>query len=142
MRDFAKRIIACEANGHESAQPQIQRDFDLFEKLRPQLATLMGNDGFQALLSRALVLALVEAPWLNAIHVKSDGDLGGLKEIHAQLSSDAMFVGKVDLLAQLLGLLVAFIGEDLTLRLVLEVWPKAMINDLDLTKGNTHDKTT
>jgi circadian clock protein KaiC len=46
-----------------------------------------------------------------------------------------MFVGGVALLAQLLGLLVAFIGENLTLRLVREVWPKAPLNDLDLVKG-------
>jgi len=46
------------------------------------------------------------------------------------------FEGRVVLLAQLLGLLVAFIGEDLTLRLVREVWPKLSINDVNFGKGD------
>jgi len=37
----------------------------------------------------------------------------------------------VTLLAQLLGLLVTFIGEALTVRLVREVWPKVPLDDLD-----------
>jgi hypothetical protein len=44
--------------------------------------------------------------------------------------------GRVVLLAQLLGLLVAFIGESLTLRLVLEVWPKVPLEDLELSNGD------
>jgi hypothetical protein len=140
MRNFAKRILAYEANGHESAQTQLPDDFHVFEKLRPQLAALMGNGGFQALLSRALVLARAEVPWLRSVHVKTDGVLAGLEDIHAQLSMDAMFVGQVALLAQLLGLLAAFIGENLTLRLMCEAWPEAPLNDLDLIKGIKNEK--
>jgi len=40
----------------------------------------------------------------------------------------------------LLGLLVAFIGENLTIRLVREVWPKAPLNDLDLTQEGKNEK--
>src|SRR5580658_223115 len=134
MRNFAKRIIACEANGHKSAHAHIPDTFHVFERLRPPLAALMGNGGFRALLSRALTLARPEAPWLQAIHVKSDGALAASEEIHAQMSSDAMIVGRVALLAELLGLLVAFIGENLTSRLVLEVWPDAPLNDPESTK--------
>jgi hypothetical protein len=48
-----------------------------------------------------------------------------------------MAEGSVVLVAQLLALLVAFIGENLTLRMVREVWPKLpQINDLDLRKGD------
>jgi hypothetical protein len=49
--------------------------------------------------------------------------------------------GGVVLLAQLLGLLVAFIGENLTLRLVREVWPKVPLDDLDFGKGEKNEKT-
>jgi len=140
MRNFAKRILACEADGDLSAATQAPKAFHVFEKMRPQLAALMGNGGFRVLLSRALALARPEAPWLRAIDVKSDGALGGLEETQAKLSSDAMFVGKVALLAQLLGLLLTFIGENLTLRLVLEVWPNAALNDLDLAKEFNHEE--
>jgi hypothetical protein len=141
MRNFAKRIIACEANGTNSAETKTPDALNVCEKLRPPLATLMGNVGFRALLSRALALASAEVPWLRAVHVKSDGSLEGAEEIHAQLSLDAMFVGRVALLAQLLGLLVAFIGESLTLRLVREVWPKAPLHDLVLVNENKNEKT-
>jgi hypothetical protein len=140
MRNFAKRIIICETNGDNSADTQTPETLQVFEKLRPPLAALMGNGGFQALLSRALALARAEVPWLRSIHVKSDGALGGLEEIQAQLSLDAMFVGKVALLAQLLGLLVAFIGGSLTTRLVLEIWPNAALSDLELVKGDNHEE--
>ncbi len=105
--------------------------FDVCEKLRPHLATLMGITGFHALLSRALVLANVEVPWLRAVHVKADGSLERLGELEAQAAPEVIANGQVVLLAQLLGLLVAFIGEDMTLRLTREVWPKLSLNDLD-----------
>ena len=101
----------------------------------------MGNAGFRALLSRALALANAEVPWLRAVQVKADGSLEGLEELHAQLDPDEIFEGRVVLLAQLLGLLVAFIGENLTLRLVREVWPKLSLNDLDFGKGGKNEKT-
>jgi len=113
--------------------------FHCCEKLRPHLATLMGDGGFRALLSRAL--ADTEVPWLRAVHVKPDGSLGGLEELHVQLDLDEFFEGRIVLLAQLIGLLVAFIGENLTLRLVREVWPNVPLNDLDFGTGATNEET-
>jgi len=135
MRNFARRLIVCEANGNKSLKTKAADAFNVCEKLRPSLATLMGDGGFRALLARALALATAEVPWLRAVQVKPDGALGGLEELPAHLDLDRFFEGRVVLLAQLLGLLVAFIGEDLTLRLVREVWPKAPLNDLDLVNG-------
>lgn len=133
MRDFAERLIAYETRGNKSKTPAACLVMD---KLRPQLATLMGNIGFRALLSRTLALAIPEFPWLRAVHVKAEGSLEGLDELGAQVDPDQIFEGCVVLLAQMLGLLVAFIGEDLTLRLVREVWPKLSLNNLDVGKGD------
>jgi len=141
MRNFARRLIVCEANGSKSIHTNAPEAFNVCEKLRPQLVTLMGNGGFGALLSRALALASVEVPWLRAVHVKPDGALGGLEKLPAQLDLDKFFEGRVVLLAQLFGLLVAFIGENLTLRLVREVWPKAPLNDLNLIERGKNEKT-
>jgi hypothetical protein len=124
MRDFAERLIAYETRGNKSSETKPPAVVLVGEKLRPQLATLMGNVGFRALLSRALALANAEVPWLRAVRVKADGSFEGLDEFGAQVDPDEVFEGRVVLLAHLLGLLVAFIGEDLTLRLVREVWPK------------------
>jgi len=100
----------------------------------------MGNAGFHALLSRALALANAEVPWLRAVNVNAGGSFEGLDKLGAQVDPDEIFEGCVVLLAQLLGLLVAFIGEDLTLRLVREVWLKLSFNDLDFGKGYKNEK--
>lgn len=135
MRDFAVRLIAFETRGNESSGPTTPAVCLVSEKLRPHLATLMGNVGFRALLSRALALTTAEAPWLCAVQVNQDGSLEGLDELGAQVDPDDIFEGCVVLLAQLLRLLVAFIGEDLTLRLVHEVWPILSPNNLNFGKG-------
>jgi len=140
MRSFAKRLIVCEANENKSAKTKPSNAFHVCEKLRPQLATLMGSGGFQALLSRSLALASAEVPWMRTLQVKPDGALGGLGELPAQLDLDRFFEGRVVLLAQLLGLLVAFIGENLTLRLVREAWPKVPLNDLNLAINPQTDR--
>jgi hypothetical protein len=140
MRNFAKRLIADEARGNKPSATKNPADFDACEKLRPNLATLMGNSGYHALLSRTLALAQAEVPWLRAVHVKADGSLEGVEEHHAQLDPDELFEGRVVLLAQLLGLLVAFIGKNLTLRLVGEVWPKAALDDLDFGTEGKNEK--
>jgi hypothetical protein len=136
MRNIAERLIAYEANGNKSSESKTPAAFQVCEKLRPHLATLMGNAGFRALLSRALALANTEVPWLRALHVRSDGFFEGLDELQAQLAPGEFFEGKVVLLAQLLGLLEAFIGESLTVRVVREVWPKLSVKDFDFGKGS------
>ena len=140
MRDFAERLIGYETRENKSSETKTPAACRASEKLRPHLATLMGNLGFRALLSRALALANAEVPWLRAVHVNADGSLEGLDELGAQVDPDEIFEGCVVLLAQLLGLLVAFIGEDLTLRLVREVWPKLSLNNLDAGKGDKNEK--
>ena len=96
----------------------------------------MGNTGFHALLMRALSLANTEDPSLRSVRVKADGSLEGLEELQAQGNTVEIAEGSVVLVAQLLGLLVAFIGEHLTLQMVREVWPKLSLNDLDFEKGD------
>ncbi len=141
MRDFAKRLIAYETLVNKSSATKTPAVFHVCEKLRPHLATLAGNGGFRALLARALALAAAEVPWLRAVQVNADGALEGGEELHAQLDPNQFFEGRVVLLAQLLGLLVAFIGENLTLRLVREAWPKIPLGNLAFDNGAKYEKT-
>jgi len=136
MRDFAERLIVYETKGNKSSETKTAVVFLVGEKLGPHLATFMGNVGFSALLSRALVLTNAEVPWLRAVHVKADGSLEGLDGLGAQVNPAEIFEGRVVLLAQLLGLLVAFIGEKLTLSLVHQIWPKIPLHDLDFGNGD------
>jgi hypothetical protein len=139
MRDLAERLIAYETRENQSSKTKSSAAFFICEKLRLQLMILMGNVGFRALLSRALVLANAEVPWLRAVHVKADGSLEGLDELGAQVDPTEIFEGGVVLLAQLLGLLVAFIGEKLTVWLVRESWPKSRLHDLDFGNGDKNE---
>jgi hypothetical protein len=92
------------------------------DKLRRPLTTLAGAAGFRSLLARALTLAKRESPVLGAWEVKSDGSLQGL-------NGEAAQSGAV-LIAHLLGLMITFVGESLTLRLLHDVW-------LDLRRSET-----
>jgi len=140
LRDLAERLIAYEMPGNGSSETKIPGARLAIDKLRPHLAKLMGNTGFSALLSRALALSIADAPWLGAVHVKIDGALDGFEELGPQVDSDEVFGGCVGLLSHLLGLLVAFIGEELTLRLVREVWPELSPNDLVFGRGDKNEK--
>jgi hypothetical protein len=134
MRSIAKHLIVHEALRNKSSEAKTPAAFHATAKLGPHLATLMGNGGFRALLSRALALANGEVPWLREVHMKADGALDGLEVLHAQLDPAEFLEGKVVLLAQLLGLLVAFIGPSLTSRLVGEIWPQ--ISPMDINFGD------
>jgi hypothetical protein len=130
MRDFAQRLVAREAMGKKPFERNGRAFGRVIEKVRGPLAALTGVAGFRSLLSRALALANAEVRWLRAVHVKADGALECPPEI-ARLDKEEMANGEVALVAQLLGLLVTFIGEALTARLLEDVWPGVPINDFD-----------
>jgi hypothetical protein len=140
MRGFAERLIIHETRGHPADAKSIST-FIVFEKMRPHLATLMGNAGFHALLLRSLSLASAQSGWLRALHVNANGFLEGPDETAPQLGQEEIADGRVVLLSQLLGLLVAFIGESLTIRLVHEVWPELPADGLRPGKEGENEKT-
>ena len=141
MRHFAKRLTVYERRRNQPSETNIPPAFQVCEKLRVHLAIFMGNTGFRELLSCALPRAQAEIPWLGAVKMKDDGALEGLEELNAKRNPDELLEGGVVLVAQLLGLLVAFIGESLTVRFVREVWPTVPLDDLDFGKGGKDEKT-
>lgn len=134
MRSIAKQLMASETPGNTSAEVGSCTAFRATDKLRPHLSVLMGRAGFQALLARALVLATAEVPWLTAVQVVADGELQGLTVARAGADAADFSKGEAVLLAQLLGLLVAFIGPALTLRLITQVWPQVSFDEADFAK--------
>ena len=142
MRNFARCLITLETNEGKLSKTRAAAAFPVPEKLRPTLSMLVGNEGFRTLLARSLTLATAEMPWLSAVKVNAEGSLEGWEEIHAQLGPEKFREGREVLLAQLLGLLEAFIGENLTVSLVSEVWPNLSLRDLNLDKGERNEKTS
>jgi hypothetical protein len=91
----------------------------LNENLRLCLTRLTGADALVALLRRAVALARAQMPILQSAKVDADGRIEDLDRLFDH--DDPARQGAVlAITAQLLELLVAFIGEPLTRRLVRE----------------------
>ena len=149
-RELAQRLIAYEGAASNASEPMVLAAFRVCDTLRQPVCALTGVDGFRALLSRALALARAEAPILSALQVAADGSLQGLDELERQIDKDQVREGGAILIAQLIGLLLTFIGEAMTSRLVMaEVLPpsrsipengirtgfEVIMNEVDQLKG-------
>lgn len=140
MRNLAKQLTASETPKNASAELDDPAAFRAIGKLRPHLSMLMGRIGFRALLARALVRATAEAPWLSSVKVVEDGELEGLAVARAAVDAADFSEGEIGLLAQLLGLLVAFVGPALTLRLIAQIWPQLPLNDVNFAQDGNDEK--
>src|SRR5450755_1994289 len=134
IQNLARRLIALES-ARASSDEAVGEAVRACEKLRAPLAKLAGVAGFRSLMTRAKALAMVEAPWLESVRVKADGSLEGFDA--ARPHQGAVPGGEVGVVvvAQLLGLLVTFIGEPLTLRFVRDAWPDASVTGMDAGSG-------
>jgi signal transduction histidine kinase len=127
MRDLAGRLLAAS----QTASDQHVHDAAVVsEELRIPLTRFAGADGFASLLRRALVLASAEVPSLQSIKVGAEGRLEGFEQVAADTGAAARgSEAAVAITAHLLGLLVTFIGEPLTLRLVRGAWPDTSLDE-------------
>jgi hypothetical protein len=140
-RDLVQLLLNDEAVADETSAPTESAAFRVYEKLRHRLCALAGVAGFHSLASRALTLAKAEFPCLSAMQIAEDGSLEVLSEAESQGDKRQAGESGVILLAQLLGLLHAFIGEALTLRLLQDAWPNAVFDDCDSRDGEKHERT-
>jgi len=131
-----------EAVAINGSEPKESATLRVYEKLRQNLIAFAGVAGFQSLASRALALAKSEAASLGSVKVAADGSLRGLGEFEYQANSskdqaegDQGVDGEIILISRLLGLLLIFLGETLTLRLLHDAWPEADFDDHNLGHG-------
>ena len=136
---LACRLTAYDSAVNHPATAGMPAEFRVVEKLRRPLSTLARAAGFRSLLARSLTLAKAQAPRLSTVRVKPDGSLEGL---HGLGDQDQAAEAGVVLIAELLGLLVTFIGESLMLSLVLEVWPEFPVMDTEYWRKDRHDATS
>jgi len=115
VREIADQLIAFESTSKSISEADANATCRVCEKLRRPLITLAGTAGFSSLLQRALALARREAPVLDDVSVEPDGSLKGLEGSAAMATSV--------LVAHLLSLLITFIGQTLTMRLLHDIWP-------------------
>ena len=117
-RDLARILVASEADARTTSLHPEPATVRVYERLRRQLASPVGVDGFHALASRALALAKSQSPRLSAVQVTANGGLRGLGEVESQTDPDEDGEAGIILIAQLLGLFLTFLGEATTLRLI------------------------
>jgi hypothetical protein len=119
MRDLARTLQAASARTSRSDAPAAEL---VNANLRLCLTRIAGTRGFTSLLGRALTLASANMPTLQGAKVGTEGSVEGLDQIVAQ--DDVVWQeAAVAVTAQLLELLVTFVGEPLTRRMVREACP-------------------
>ena len=141
-RDLAHRLLAYEVNAGKTAEPTASATLRVYEKLRQSLSGVAGVAAFESLAFRALTQAKSEAPSLWPVQIAGDGSLQGLGELEHQMDIDedraaesATGEAGIILIARLLGLLLLFLGEALTLSLLRVTWPGAALDDRSSENG-------
>ena len=125
----AQQLLDHESSAAAPASYADSAGFRVCKKLRRSLIVLVGRGGFLALLQRALTLAQAEAPDLSALQLAADGSLEIAGAFDEWLARGRIANSEPILIAQLVGLLVTFIGKTLVLSLLLEEWPNASFED-------------
>ena len=138
MRDLAQMLLTCEANAGKTSEPVESAILRVYERLRQSIGDFAGTAAFHSLAYRALAMARSEIPSLQAAQVSADGALRGLG--HGLGHGLSEFGPQIDLekdrsseqrsgdegivvIDRLLGLLLIFLGEPITLRLLRNAWP-------------------
>ncbi len=138
-RDLARSLVAREADSNTTSLQTEPASVRVYERLRLQLGASVGVEGFHALASRALALAKSESPSLSAVQVSANGGLRGLGEVESKTDADEDGEAGIILIAQLLGLFLAFLGEVTTLRLIEDL--RLQVNFRTESAATTGDAT-
>jgi hypothetical protein len=111
--------------GAEAVAAAARRAYDDLARVS---APLIGQVGFEALTGRALHLARREYPWL--VHTReqeqTEGPFAHVIACLERQDPAAATEAAATVFATLTGLLVTFIGEPLTARLLRKAWPGAL----------------
>jgi hypothetical protein len=141
-RDWARCLLAYETLLAKSSNSTEAATVTVYEKLRQSLSAFAGVAAFESLAFRALTQAKSEAPGLWPVQVAADGSLQGIGGFRPQIHFDKDLAGEFSvgeggmiLIARLLGLLLIFLGEPITLRLLRSAWPDAAFDDCNFENG-------
>jgi hypothetical protein len=122
--ELARWIMSQETGVETDSEGNTAAAERVFQQLFLRLSQLISRTGSQALLSRVLHLTQVEFPFLEGVRAgrAPEACLVGLREHAHGVDPDEAAMAMLAVLGTLLDLLVGFIGEDLTFRVVQEVW--------------------
>jgi hypothetical protein len=134
LADLAIWLLAREIGADVSSLGLAAAAERVCEKLANRLSRLVSPAGPRAILARALHISRARFPFLANVRagMVPGPCLEGLREQIQDVDPGAARQGLLAVLETLLELLVGFIGEDLTLRLVGEVWAEVPFRHLSL----------
>ena len=120
--DFAGRILL-----HGRSNGSIDEVTGAMEQgcqaLQGRLAPLVGSAAFDALMGRAVNLAARNFAFLDDTPIGANCSADGLRQAAEGREQREVTDAVVAILANFLWLLVIFIGENLGIRMVHEIWP-------------------
>ncbi|HUE84706.1 MAG TPA: hypothetical protein VMO26_01390 [Vicinamibacterales bacterium] len=125
--DLARRIVEQEAGGSPDPASSAAGVDTACLRLTDHLVDVLGAVGVSALRRRALHLAQREQPLLARVAVSGDSDAcySGLAESLAASTREEATAAAVTVLTHLLDLLVVLLGEELGMKPVRKLWPRA-----------------
>ncbi len=127
-RILARQTLAQESNGIESSNGSADACIRASEKLRIEMQRLVGITGYSTLITHAMTLGRMEDPWLESVVIEPDGSLVWRSDSAQVQDPDPLVSGCETLLARTMELLVIFLGETVTLRLLRNIWPELSQN--------------
>lgn len=134
QRDRARRLLAHEARGDESSTGLAVAADRMCRRLSRHSGKVLGVDTFYALLARALAFVKTDFPFLETVAVDpSQACLLGLRESLQGQSVSQVSDAIVAVVATFLALLATFIGEELSLSVLVEVWAESSLADVSIS---------
>lgn len=135
--DFARRLLRHEAKSAGRTDEMGVAFERACRALHDRLAPLISSSGFYTLLARALKLAARDSPLLAGISISTNGDcaLAGLDAALERRDPTEIGDALAAVLAHFMWLLVIFIGENLGLRKVREIWPELPLDSVNPSSG-------
>ena len=125
--ELARYIVQQEAGGSRDPAASAAAVDRSCRRLSDQLVDLLGFGGVSALLRRSLYLAQRDQPLLAGVAASSESGecFIGLAESLAKSTDEEAAAAAASMLSHLFGILVMLLGEELGMRTVHNLWPRA-----------------
>jgi hypothetical protein len=125
LQELALRLFEHEARNSGNSDDPVKWIELCCQRLHDRLDRLIGPGGFRALLNRALYLAKKKYVWLEGVGIENypGCEFKDLREAVKGQKPATVKEACTFILANVIWLLVTFIGEDITIGLIQEAWP-------------------
>ncbi|HEU5208631.1 MAG TPA: hypothetical protein VFU06_04400 [Longimicrobiales bacterium] len=126
--ELARRIVEQEAGGSSDPAASAAAVDSACRRVQDHLVDLLGSGGVDALIGRALHIAQREQPLLAGASVSGQPGtcFNGLAESFAAATEEEARSAATTVLTCLLDLLVMLLGEELGMKPVRRLWPRAI----------------